>query len=169
MENDMSKSLNVTSMETLEKSVTDVQTFGNPGAWKLICKAWSEEQGWMRSTKAMEIPGVGCLVQVSTSQENSEITGYGGEPDIPEDEIDQDELDELIADPDEVYLTKNGNFSLAEAIAYVPGVCIKEEKVGEEVVFRALVPISPIDYRTIERDQMKELIREVLQENGTSE
>lgn len=41
-----------------------VSIFGRPDRFKLLFKATGE--GWIRSTKAMEVPG-GCLVQVSTS------------------------------------------------------------------------------------------------------
>lgn len=61
------KSVNVTSMEDLKKKVSDVEVFGDPGAWKLLGKASSKEQGWMKSTKAMDVPG-GVLVQASTQQ-----------------------------------------------------------------------------------------------------
>ncbi len=47
----------------------DIETIGNPDAWQLICKAWSKSEGWMKSTKVMELPrGFGCLVQVTTQQ-----------------------------------------------------------------------------------------------------
>jgi len=48
--------------------VHDVETVGNPDAWVLICKASSNGEEWMKSTKAMEIEKLGCLVQVSTQQ-----------------------------------------------------------------------------------------------------
>ena len=51
-------------------NVPDVQFFGNGDEWKLICKASSESEGWMKSTKAMCIPDTGCLVQVTTQQRN---------------------------------------------------------------------------------------------------
>lgn len=38
--------------------------------FQLLCKASSQNEGWMKSTKAMEIPGIGCVVQVSTQQKN---------------------------------------------------------------------------------------------------
>lgn len=57
------KPMDVTSSKDLSSSV---KTFGDPDAWQLICKASSSARGWMRSTKAMEVPGLGCLVQVST-------------------------------------------------------------------------------------------------------
>lgn len=63
------KTLNNTNFEECKANVPDVQAKGNPDAWQLVCKAWSSEQGWMKSTKAMEIEGVGCLVQVSTQQQ----------------------------------------------------------------------------------------------------
>jgi hypothetical protein len=54
-------------MDTLKENVSDVEVFGNPGAWKCVSKASSKAQGWMKSTKAMDV-GTGVLVQVSTQQ-----------------------------------------------------------------------------------------------------
>lgn len=64
-----SKALDVTSSKDFAK-VSDIKVFGNPDLWRLICKASSESQGWMKSTKAMYIHGFGCLVQVTTQQRN---------------------------------------------------------------------------------------------------
>ena len=36
--------------------------------FKLLCKASSKQEGWMKSTKAMEIENYGCVIQVSTQQ-----------------------------------------------------------------------------------------------------
>jgi len=41
---------------------------GNGDMFELLCKASSKAEAWMKSTKAMEIPGVGCVVQVTTQQ-----------------------------------------------------------------------------------------------------
>lgn len=49
-------------------NVPDIEFFGNGDTFKLLCKASSKSEGWMKSTKAMEIPGVGCVVQVTTQQ-----------------------------------------------------------------------------------------------------
>ena len=51
-------------------NVPDIVKFGDTDLFKLICKASSEREGWMKSTKAMEIVGCGCLVQVTTQQLN---------------------------------------------------------------------------------------------------
>ena len=64
------KSFSNTSAKEAEVNVSDIKFFGNGDSWQLICKAWSEEEDWMKSTKAMEIPGVGCLVQVTTQMED---------------------------------------------------------------------------------------------------
>jgi hypothetical protein len=64
------KTLNNTNMNELKANVSDVQLHGDPGAWVCVCKASSKEQGWMKSTKAMNIEGLGVLVQVSTQQGN---------------------------------------------------------------------------------------------------
>jgi len=61
------KTLNITNLDQLEGQVPDVQLHGDPGAWKCICKASSKEQGWMKSTKVMQVVN-GVLVQVSTQQ-----------------------------------------------------------------------------------------------------
>lgn len=45
----------------------DVKVHGNPDLWVCINKASNDEEGWMKSTKVMQL-GNGCLVQVSTQQ-----------------------------------------------------------------------------------------------------
>ena len=60
------KPVNIQNATQLREEVGDVEIFGDPDTWKLICKASSKSQNWMKSTKAMEIEGVGCLVQVTT-------------------------------------------------------------------------------------------------------
>lgn len=62
------KILNNTNIVDAKKSTSDIQVFGNGDLFQLISKASSKEQGWMKSTKAMEIENVGCVVQVTTQQ-----------------------------------------------------------------------------------------------------
>jgi hypothetical protein len=50
-------------------NVPDIKVVGNVDSWKLLCKASSQDEGWMKSTKAMEVPG-GAVLQVSTQQRN---------------------------------------------------------------------------------------------------
>lgn len=64
------KSLGATDVNGTKTLVSDLKTFGDGDMFNLISKASSEAQGWMKSTKAMEIPGVGCVVQVTTQQRN---------------------------------------------------------------------------------------------------
>jgi hypothetical protein len=52
-------------MEDLKKSTEDVEVYGDPDKWILICKVSSHKQGWMKSTKVYDLP-TGCLVQVTT-------------------------------------------------------------------------------------------------------
>lgn len=66
--NAVNKILDTTDVETSKTS--DLKVFGDGNYWQLICKASSEAEGWMKSTKALEIDGVGCLVQVTTQQGN---------------------------------------------------------------------------------------------------
>ena len=62
------KSLGNTDVNGARKNVEDLVTFGDADTFKLICKASSQAEGWMKSTKAMEISGVGCVIQVTTQQ-----------------------------------------------------------------------------------------------------
>ena len=62
------KTLHNSTVSTAKKNVPDLIVVGNGDMFKLLCKASSKAEGWMKSTKAMEIPGVGCVVQVTTQQ-----------------------------------------------------------------------------------------------------
>ncbi len=61
------KTLSVQSVRHLKESVSDVEVRGDPDQWVLVCKAWSERERWMKSTKAMQLPG-GVLFQVTKQQ-----------------------------------------------------------------------------------------------------
>jgi len=62
------KTLYNSDISGTKKNVPDVQVVGNGDMFQLLCKASSQKEGWMKSTKAMEISGVGCIVQVTTQQ-----------------------------------------------------------------------------------------------------
>jgi len=62
------KTLKNSGVSSAHSNVPDLQTVGNSDSFQLICKAYSEKEGWMKSTKAYEIAGAGCLVQVTTQQ-----------------------------------------------------------------------------------------------------
>ena len=64
----MSKELGIVNIEDAKAKISDIVIFGNGDTFQLICKASSKQQGWMKSTKAMEIVGVGVVLQVSTQQ-----------------------------------------------------------------------------------------------------
>jgi len=64
----MEKTLINTDANGASKNVKDIVFWGNGDTFKLISKASSVAEGWMKSTKAMEIEGVGCVVQVTTQQ-----------------------------------------------------------------------------------------------------
>jgi len=83
------KTLNVKDIADAKGAISDIEVVGGVDMFKLLCKASSESEGWMKSTKAMEVPG-GCLVQVSTQQGNN----------------------------------------VAEALEFVPNVCIAKDKDG---------------------------------------
>ena len=62
------KTLHNSTVNGARKNVSDLKVYGNVDTFKLICKASSENEGWMKSTKAMQIDHVGCVVQVTTQQ-----------------------------------------------------------------------------------------------------
>ena len=66
----MKKTLHNSDVSRTQQNVPDVIIFGNSDQWQLLSKASSEEEGWMKSTKAMEILNIGCVVQVTTQQKN---------------------------------------------------------------------------------------------------
>ncbi len=85
------KTLDNTDTAEAAKKVSDLAIYGDGDKWRLLCKASSVAQGWMKSTKVMEVQGQrlegsGCLVQVTTQQRN----------------------------PD-------GSYAVAEAVCFVPG------------------------------------------------
>ena len=62
------KTLDNSNADKAKEQVKDIKFWGNGDMWKLISKASSQTEGWMKSTKALEIVGYGCIVQVSTQQ-----------------------------------------------------------------------------------------------------
>lgn len=64
----MEKTLHNSDVSGARQNVSDLKVFGDGDTFKLICKASSEAEGWMKSTKAMQIDGLGCVVQVTTQQ-----------------------------------------------------------------------------------------------------
>lgn len=91
------KTLHNSDVNGTRKNVADLVVYGNVDSFKLLCKASSQEEGWMKSTKVMEVGGyredgdvihgpIGCLVQVTTQQRNAD-----------------------------------GSYAVAEALTFVPG------------------------------------------------
>ena len=62
------KTLNNRTVSGALRFGDDLEVYGNSDTFRLICKASSREEGWMKSTKAMQIDNVGCVIQVTTQQ-----------------------------------------------------------------------------------------------------
>lgn len=69
----MEKTLHNSDVSGAKKNVKDICFVGNGDLFQLLCKASSQAEGWMKSTKAMEVPD-GCVVQVTTHQRNHDGT-----------------------------------------------------------------------------------------------
>jgi len=63
------KTLHNSDVSEAKQNVKDITVVGNGDMFRLLCKASSQNQGWMKSTKACQVPG-GCIVQVTTQQRN---------------------------------------------------------------------------------------------------
>ena len=62
------KTLHNSTVSGARVNVKDLIVFGDGDTFKLICKASSAKERWMKSTKAMEVAGVGVVLQVTTQQ-----------------------------------------------------------------------------------------------------
>lgn len=65
----MTKTLHNSDISGARKNIKDIKVVGDGDMFLLLCKASSEAEGWMKSTKAMET-SEGCVVQVTTQQRN---------------------------------------------------------------------------------------------------
>lgn len=65
------KTLHNSDVSGARQNVPDIKVVGNGDTYRLLCKASSQNEGWMKSSKAMEVPG-GCVVQVTTQQKNAD-------------------------------------------------------------------------------------------------
>lgn len=63
------KTLHNSDVSGARQNVKDIKIVGNGDMFQLLCKASSQNEGWMKSTKACETPN-GCIVQVTTQQRN---------------------------------------------------------------------------------------------------
>jgi hypothetical protein len=63
------KDLNISEVRQAQKNISDLKVYGDGDTFALLCKASSQEQGWMKSTKVCNLDN-GCIVQVTTQQRN---------------------------------------------------------------------------------------------------
>lgn len=63
------KTLGNIDVNGAKENVKDIVVFGDGDTFALLCKASSQSEGWMKSTKAMQVSN-GAVVQVTTQQRN---------------------------------------------------------------------------------------------------
>ncbi len=63
------KDLGITEVRGAKANISDLVVYGDGDTFALLCKASSQEQGWMKSTKVCNV-FAGCIVQVTTQQKN---------------------------------------------------------------------------------------------------
>ena len=63
------KTLNISEINGAKDNISDIEVYGDGDTFRLLCKASSKKEGWMKSTKVCNVPN-GCIVQVTTQQMN---------------------------------------------------------------------------------------------------
>jgi pyruvate/2-oxoglutarate dehydrogenase complex dihydrolipoamide acyltransferase (E2) component len=63
------KMLDISEVKGAKANISDLKVYGDGDTFRLLCKASSQDQGWMKSTKVCNVLG-GCIVQVTTQQKN---------------------------------------------------------------------------------------------------
>ena len=86
----MTKTYHNSPNSPVTENVSDLITYGDKDTFKLISKASSQKEGWMKSTKAMEVEGVGCVIQVTTQQGDNVAEALTFVPNVKIEEIDGD-------------------------------------------------------------------------------
>lgn len=76
------KKRTITNTNPQQAKASGVESVGPMDTWKVIQKAWNKKEGWMKSTKALEIPGGGCLVQITTQQKDKLAEALCFVPDV---------------------------------------------------------------------------------------
>ena len=67
------KMLDISEVKGAKDNISDLKIYGDGDTFALLCKASSQEQGWMKSTKVCNVVH-GCIVQVTTQQRNIDGT-----------------------------------------------------------------------------------------------
>lgn len=88
----MEKTFGNTDVNGARQNVKDIVVFGNGDTFQLISKASSKAEGWMKSTKAMQIDGVGCVIQVTTQQGDNVSEALTFVPDVKVELIDSNDI-----------------------------------------------------------------------------
>lgn len=65
----MSKTMDISEVKGAKANISDLKVFGNGDTFSLLCKASSNNEGWMKSTKVCNCVD-GCVMQVTTQQIN---------------------------------------------------------------------------------------------------
>jgi hypothetical protein len=71
-EKQFEKTLGNSDINGAKKNAPDIVVFGDGDAWMLICKPSSQNEGWMKTTKAMKLEGLGVVIQSETQQRNQD-------------------------------------------------------------------------------------------------
>ena len=65
----MRKQLDISDTKPDKENILDLNIYGDGDTFRLLCKASSASEGWMKSTKVCNV-SAGCIMQVTTQQRN---------------------------------------------------------------------------------------------------
>jgi hypothetical protein len=97
------KKRTLTNTNPKQAKASGVESVGPMDTWKVVQKAWNKKEGWMKSTKALEIPSLGCLVQITTQQKDKLAEAVCFVPDV-----------KLEASPDGSYALRHTGFAATQ-------------------------------------------------------
>ena len=121
----MERTLDTTNME--QAKFAGVEHEGDPGQWVCIGKAWNKAEGWMKSTKVLEVPGAGCFLQVTTKEKDAVAEAVCWAPGV---KLSEDK-EVLEADYGDVEDVEDGEASGMEEF------CFAVMLVGDDITMRA--------------------------------
>ena len=135
----MKRTLDTTNMEQAEFS--GVEHEGDPGQWVCIAKAWNKSEGWMKSTKVLEVPGAGCFLQVTTKEKDAVAEAVCWAPGVKliEGGILEADFGDVGADEDELNLE---------------GFSVNVTQVADEITFHAVYRGAVIARQVVPKSEL---------------
>lgn len=60
-------------------AASELEVIGDPDLWRVLQQVKDPRRGWIKTTRAMEIPGEGCLIQSCTRKSEADGSAHFSE------------------------------------------------------------------------------------------